>query len=220
MLTDEVQTDRPFLNSPGMPGAAVDYRPTETVYSQGDPSDAVLYIERGSVKLTVLARNGKEAVVGILTDGDFFGEEALSGRRARLATALAMTPSSIRVVPKQQMIRSLREQRALASCFIAHMLSRNNRLEADLIDQLFNDSEKRLARALLLLTRYGKPKGQRGLPKLSQAVLAEMVGTTRSRVNMFMNKFRKLGFIDYGSDGLRVHDTLNIVLGDSRASAH
>ncbi len=220
MLTDEVQTDQPFLNSPGMPGTAVDYRPAETVYSQGDPSDAVLYIEHGSVKLTVLARNGKEAVVGILTDGDFFGEAALGGQRVRLATAIAMTPSSIRVVPKQQMIRSLRAQHALSGRFIAHMLSRNHRLEADLLDHLFNDSEKRLARALLLLGRYGKPKGRRGPPKISQAVLAEMVGTTRSRVNMFMNKFRKLGFIDYGGDGLRVHDTLNVVLGESRASAH
>jgi CRP/FNR family cyclic AMP-dependent transcriptional regulator len=210
-----------FLNSPGMARKVVDYRPDKGIFAQGDPSDTVLYIQHGSVKLSVISETGKEAVVGVLGPGDFFGEGALAGQPVRLATATAMTASRILVVPKRQMIRLLHQQHALSDRFIAHMLARNSRLEEDLVDQLFNASEKRLARTLLLLARYGKPDGpRRVLPKISQEVLAEMVGTTRSRVNFFMNKFRKLGFIDYNGS-LKVHDALlSVVLHDAAASNH
>jgi CRP/FNR family transcriptional regulator, cyclic AMP receptor protein len=210
-----------FLNSPGVARKVVDYRPAATIHSQGDPSDTVLYIQQGSVKLSVLSETGKEAVVGVLGPGDFFGEGALAGQPVRLATATAMTASTILVVPKRQMIRLLHSQHALSDRFIAYMLARNTRLEEDLVDQLFNASEKRLARTLLLLARYGKADGpRRVLPKISQEVLAEMVGTTRSRVNFFMNKFRKLGFIDYNG-GLKVHHALlSVVLHDSPVSDH
>ena len=202
-----------------MAGKVVHYRRSDTIFSQGDASDTILYIQHGQVKLSVLSHTGKEAVVGVLSDGDFFGEGALAGQPLRLSTASAISASTIRVVPKRQMIRLLHQQHALSDRFIAHMLARNNRLEADLVDQLFNASEKRLARTLLLLARYGKPDGPlHVLPKMSQEVLAEMVGTTRSRVNFFMNKFRKLGFIEYNGD-LRVHDALlSVVLHDEPAS--
>jgi CRP/FNR family transcriptional regulator, cyclic AMP receptor protein len=210
---------RTFLDASGIAGKVVDYRPADTIFSQGDASGTILYIQRGSVKLSVLSPTGREAVVGVLSAGDFFGEGALAGQPVRLVTATAMSPSTIRVVPKRQMIRLLHEQRELSDRFITHMLARNNRLEADLVDQLFNASEKRLARTLLLLARYGKPDGPlRVLPKISQEVLAEMVGTTRSRVNFFMNKFRKLGFIEYNG-GLKVHQALmGIVLHDEPPS--
>jgi CRP-like cAMP-binding protein len=205
-----------------MTGSVADYRPAETVYSQGGPSDTLLYIQQGAVKLTVVAPTGREAVVGVLGAGAFFGEGALAGQPVRVDTATAMTASRIRVVPKGEMIRLLHQQSALSDRFIAHLLARNNRLEADLVDQLFNACEKRLARTLLLLARYGKPDGRRHeLPAISQEVLAEMVGTTRSRVNVFMNKFRKLGLVDYNKDGLMVHPTLlRVVLRDSPASDH
>jgi CRP/FNR family transcriptional regulator, cyclic AMP receptor protein len=204
-----------FLNSPGVARKLVDYQPAEAIFSQGDPSDTVLYLQHGSVKLSVLSRTGKEAVVGLLGPGDFFGEGALAGQPVRLATATAMTASTVLVVRKRQMIRLLHRQHSLSDRFIAHMLAKNSRLEADLVDQLFSASEKRLARTLLLLARYGKPEGpQLVLPKISQEVLAEMVGTTRSRVNFFMNKFRKLGFIEYNG-GLKVHHALlSVVLHD------
>jgi CRP-like cAMP-binding protein len=211
-----------FLESKetGMAGRVVDYRAAETVYSQGDPSDTVLYIQHGNVKLSVLSPIGKEAVVGMLSGGEFFGEEALAGQRVRRDTATAMAASRIRIVPKAQMIHLLHQEHALSDRFIAYMLARNGRLEDDLADQLFNDSEKRLARTLLLLARCAKADGpQRTLPPIPQQVLAEMVGTTRSRVNLFMNKFRERGFIDYNHSGLTVHPTrLNIVLCDSPAS--
>ncbi len=205
-----------FLTSRGTAGTVVTYRAGERIYSQGDPCDAILYVLGGSVKMAVLSRGGKEAVVGVIGAGDFFGEGALAGQPRRLATAIAMGESRIRVVPKRQMVRLLHQQRALSDRFITHMLARNNRLEEDLVDQLFNASEKRLARTLLLLARYGKPSGpRRVLPRISQGVLAEMVGTTRSRVNFFMNKFRKLGFIDYNGD-LKVHDALlSVVLHEA-----
>jgi CRP/FNR family transcriptional regulator, cyclic AMP receptor protein len=210
-----------FLNSPGMARKVVDYQPATVIFAQGDPSDTVLYIQHGTVKLSVLSETGKEAVVGMLDRGDFFGEGALAGQPIRLATATAMTASTILVVPKRKMIRLLHRQHALSDRFIAHMLARNNRLEEDLVDQLFNASEKRLARTLLLLARYGKLDGPRHvLPKISQEVLAEMVGTTRSRVNFFMNKFRKLGFIEYNG-GLKVHHALlSVVLHDAPGSDH
>ena len=194
----------------------VDYRPAAIIYSQGDPSGTVLYIQQGRVKLSVLSQDGKEAIVGVLSAGDFVGEGALAGQPVRLATATAMTTTRIRVIPKKQMIRLLHRQRGMSDRFIAHMLARNTRLEEDLVDQLFNASEKRLARTLLLLARYGKPDGPlHVLPRISQEVLAGMVGTTRSRVNFFMNKFRKLGFIEYNG-GLKVHHALlSVVLLDS-----
>jgi CRP-like cAMP-binding protein len=208
-----------FLDRPGIAAKVVEYRPADVIYSQGDPSDSILFIQHGSVKVSVLSQTGKEAVVGVLGTGEFFGEGALAGQPVRLATATAMAVSRIRVIPKRQMIRLLHQQHGFSDRFIAHMLARNNRLDEYLVDQLFNASEKRLARTLLLLARYGKPEGpQRVLPKISQEVLAEMVGTTRSRVNFFMNKFRKLGFIEYNG-GLRVHNALlSVVLHDSQTS--
>jgi CRP/FNR family transcriptional regulator, cyclic AMP receptor protein len=209
-----------FLSSSGVAKRRADYPPAAVVFAQGDAADTVLYIQQGSVKLSVLSQTGKEAVVGVLGPGDFFGEGALAGQPFRLATATSMTVSRILVVPKRQMIRLLHQQHALSDRFITHMLARNARLEEDLVDQLFNASEKRLARTLLLLARYGKPDGpRRALPKISQEVLAEIVGTTRSRVNFFMNKFRRLGFIDYNSGGVKVHHALlSVVLHDSPAS--
>ena len=209
-----------FLSSSGIPRRRAAYAPAAVIFAQGTPADTVLYIQQGSVKLSVLSQAGKEAVVGVLGPGDFFGEGALAGQPVRLATATAMIASRILVVPKRQMIRLLHQQHSLSDRFITHMLARNIRLEEDLVDQLFNASEKRLARTLLLLARYGKPDGpRRALPKVSQEVLAEMVGTTRSRVNFFMNKFRKLGFIDYNSGGVKVHHALlSIVLHDTPAS--
>jgi CRP/FNR family transcriptional regulator, cyclic AMP receptor protein len=205
-----------FLNSPDIARTVIDHGPETTIFSQGDSTDAVFFIQRGRVKLSVVSETGKEAVLGVLGPGEFFGEGALAGQPVRLATATAMVSSRILAVPKRQMIRLLHEQRAFSDRFIAHVLARNTRLEEDLVDQLFNASEKRLARMLLLLARYGKPEGpRRVVPKISQEVLAEMIGTTRSRVNFFMNKFRKLGFIEYNG-GLKIHNSLlSVVLHDS-----
>jgi CRP/FNR family transcriptional regulator, cyclic AMP receptor protein len=209
---------RAFLSSPGLARKVVEYPPAKNIYAQGDPADTVLYIQHGSVRLSVLSPAGKEAVVGVLGADEFFGEGALAGQPVRLATATAMTATKVLLIAKRQMIRLLHQQHQLSDRFIAHMLARNIRLEEDLVDQLFNASEKRLARTLLLLARYGKPDGpRRVLPKISQEVLAEMVGTTRSRVNFFMNKFRKLGFVEYNG-GLKVHHALlSVVLHDSPA---
>jgi CRP/FNR family cyclic AMP-dependent transcriptional regulator len=208
-----------FLNSSGLTRRRADYAPAAVIFAQGNLANTVLYIQQGSVKLSVLSQAGKEAVVAVLGPGDFFGEGALAGQPLRLATATSLTASRILVVPKRQMIRLLHQQHGLSDRFIAHMLARNTRLEEDLVDQLFNASEKRLARTLLLLARYGKPEGpRRALPRISQEVLAEMVGTTRSRVNFFMNKFRRLGFIDYNSGGVKVHHALlSVVLHDTPA---
>ena len=204
-----------FLESGGISGRVVKHRSGAVIYSQGDPCDSVLYIQQGSVKLRVISHAGKEAVVAMLGPGDFFGEGALAGQPLRMATAIATSVSTVLVVEKAQMIRLLHEQHALSDRFLTHVLARNIRVEADLVDQLFNSSEKRLARTLLLLARYGKREiPHRVLPKISQEMLAEMVGTTRSRVNFFMNKFRKLGFIEYNG-GLKVNDSLlSIVLHD------
>jgi CRP/FNR family transcriptional regulator, cyclic AMP receptor protein len=204
-----------FLNSSGVSRKALIHQAAAVIFSQGDLSNSVLYIQYGSVKLSVVSSAGKEAVVGMLGSGDFFGEGALAGQPVRLATATAMTESRILIVPKRQMIRLLHRQHEFSDRFISYMLARNSRLEEDLVDQLFNASEKRLARTLLLIARYGKPEGpRRVLPRISQQVLAEMVGTTRSRVNFFMNKFRKLGFIEYNG-GLKIHDALlSVVLHD------
>jgi CRP/FNR family cyclic AMP-dependent transcriptional regulator len=196
-------------------GTTKNYQKKTTIFSQGSPADAVFYIEQGKVKLTVLSTRGKEAVVAILGSGDFFGEGCLAGQPLRMATATAMTECSILRLQKETMVRMLHNEPTLSELFMAYLLARNVRIEEDLVDQLFNSSGKRLARILLLLTRFGKD-GQHEpvVPRISQETLAEMVGTTRSRVSFFMNKFRKLGFIEYNG-GLQVHSSLlNIVLHD------
>jgi CRP/FNR family transcriptional regulator, cyclic AMP receptor protein len=204
-----------FLESGGVSARITRHRSGHVIYSQGDRCDSVFYLKEGKVKLAVLSPSGKEAIVGIFEPGDFFGEGALSGQPLRLASATTMTASRVLVVQKQRMIQLLHDQHALSDRFLAHLLSRNARIEADLVDQLFNSSEKRLARTLLLLARYGRPESpHRVLPRISQEALAEMVGTTRSRVNFFMNKFRKLGYIEYNG-GLKVNDSLmTVVLHD------
>ena len=201
-----------FLRSAGAGKTILTYPPTDVIFSQGDASDSVLYIQEGSVKLSVQSHGGKEAVVAMLGPGDFFGERALAGHPVRLEAATAMSATTVLSIPKRQMIRLLHDQHALSDRFISYMLARNIRIEEDLVDQLFNSSEKRLARALLLLARYGKPdQTHRVLPRIPQETLAEMVGTTRSRVNFFMNKFKKLGFIEYNG-GLKVHHSLLTVI--------
>src|SRR2546430_2733885 len=195
--------------------AVKEYRKKQTIFLQGSPADAVFYIEKGKVKLTVLSTRGKEAVVAILGSGDFFGEGSLAGQPLRMATATSVIECSILRAQKETMTRMLHNEPALSELFMAYLLSRNARIEEDLVAQLFNSSEKRLARILLLLTRFGKD-GQHEpvVPRISQETLAEMIGTTRSRVSFFMNKFRKLGFIGYNG-GLQVHSSLlNIVLHD------
>jgi CRP-like cAMP-binding protein len=193
----------------------VEYTPETTIFAQGDPATSVMYVEGGNVRLSVLSHAGKEAVVAVLDVGHFFGEGCLAGQSQRMATATAMTPCTIVVVDKPEMVRQLHARPTFADRFLTHMLTRNIRIEEDLIDQLFNSSEKRLARTLLLLARFGEPEAShRTLPRVSQETLAEMVGTTRSRVNFFMNKFRKLGFIEYNG-GLKVHNSLlSVVLRD------
>jgi CRP/FNR family cyclic AMP-dependent transcriptional regulator len=204
-----------FLGSAGEGKTIVTYQPADVIFSQGDASDSVMYIQKGAVKLSVLSYGGKEAVVAMLGPGDFFGERALTGHPVRLEAATAMTATTVLIVPKEQMIRALHDQRALSDRFIRYMLARNIRVEEDLVDQLFNSTEKRLARTLLLLARYGKPdQADRVLPRVSQETLAEIVGTTRSRVNQFMIKFKKLGFIEYNG-GLKVnHSLLTVIVHD------
>ena len=191
------------------------YSKNETIFTQGDRADFVYFIERGKVKLTVLSRQGKQAVIAILGPGDFFGEGGLAGQPLRMSTATVMTDSAIVSFPRQMMIRALHEDARFSETFTKHLLSRNIRFEEDLVDQLFNSSEKRLARILLLLANFGKSgRPEPVVPKISQETLAEMVGTTRSRVSFFMNKFRKLGFIEYNG-GLEVHSSLlHVVLHD------
>ena len=206
-----------FLDSAGLPKAVVDYSRDETVFTQGDLCEDVFYIQSGGVKLSVLSKTGKEAVVAMLGPGDFFGEGCLAGQSVRMGSATALTPSTILLVPRKRMGQLLHKQPAMSDRFIAHMLSRNIRIEQDLVDQLFNSSEKRLARTLLLLARYGKQdKPIRSVPKISQETLAEIVGTTRSRVNFFLNKFKKLGFIDYNGElPIKINNSLlSVVLHD------
>ena len=204
-----------FLDSAGIARNVVEYRRGESIFSQGDPGEHVLYLQKGGVKLSVLSKAGRQAVVAMLGPGDFFGEGCLAGQAVRMGSATATTDSTVLRVDKSQMERVLHEQHAMSDRFIAHMLARNIRIEEDLIDQLFNSSEKRLARTLLLLARYGKhDKPVRTVPPVSQETLAEIIGTTRSRVNFFMKKFQRLGFIDY-SDGLKVNNSLlTVVLHD------
>ena len=189
----------------------------QTIFVQGDSSDAVFYMQEGKVKLTVVSENGKEATIGILNEGDFFGEGCLTGQPLRMCSATAMTDSSVMRIDKKSMMEVLHREHAFSDMFVAYLLTRNIRYEEDLVDQLFNSSEKRLARILLLLAHFGKEgKAETPIPKMSQEMLAEMIGTTRSRVSFFMNRFRKLGFIDYnGGSGFHVHSSLlNIVLHD------
>ena len=197
-----------FLESADVAKKIVEYRRSAVIFAQGDPGESVMYIQKGAVRLSVLSDSGKEAIVAMLGSGDFLGEGALAGQRVRMGTATAVAASTVLIVPKQQMIRLLHEEPGFSDRFLEYMLSRNIRIEEDLVDQLFNSSEKRLARTLLLLARYGKEDKPQGvLPKLSQEMLAEMIGTTRSRVNFFMNKFRKLGFIEYNG-GLKINTSL------------
>ena len=205
-----------FLESAGLGKRIRNYSRRDVIFSQGDPCDSVMYVRRGGVQVSVVSHTGKEAIVATLGRGDFLGEGALAGHPVRLETARATAATTVLVVPKRQMIRLLHSNHALSDRFITHMLGRNARLEADLVDQLFNSSEKRLARALLLLARYGNAdRPQRLLPAVSQETLADMVGTTRSRVNFFLNKFRTLGFIGYDSRGLTINPSLlSVVVHD------
>ena len=213
--TATVPTQPSPVDWTGVRTQRAEYLPSATIFAQGDPATSVMYVEQGAVRLSVLSHAGKEAVVAVLDESHFFGEGCLVGQSRRMATATAMTACTIVIVDKQEMVRRLHATPAFADRFLTHMLTRNIRIEEDLIDQLFNSSEKRLARTLLLLARYGEPDAShRTLPRVSQETLAEMVGTTRSRVNFFMNRFRKLGFIDYNG-GLKINNSLlSVVLRD------
>jgi CRP/FNR family cyclic AMP-dependent transcriptional regulator len=207
---------RSFLAKVGDGRTISKYRKNQVVFSQGDDADAIFYIQRGKIKLTVVSDQGKEAVVAILGAGDFCGEGCLAGQPRRIATVTAMTECTIMRLQKASIVSVLHDQPAFSELFISHLLARTIRVEADLVDQLFNSSEKRLARLLLLLANFGKDsKPEPIIAKISQETLAEMVGTTRSRVSFFMNKFRRLGFVDYNGGGLEVHGSLlNVVLRD------
>jgi CRP-like cAMP-binding protein len=197
-----------FLDSAGVARRIVEYGKSQKIYSQGEPAKNVLYIQKGGIKLSVVNEVGKEAVVAMLGPGDFFGEGGIAGQVVRMGTATAVIPTTLLVIERKEMIRVLHAEHAFSDRFLAYMLSRNIRIEEDLVDQLFNSSEKRLARTLLLLAQYGgKDQPQKKLPKVSQEMLAEMIGTTRSRVNFFMNKFKKLGFIKYNG-GIHINSSL------------
>jgi len=206
---------RVFLDTAGLSRKILKFRPSETIYSQGDSAKGVYYIQKGGARLSVINTGGKEAVPATLGPGDFFGEGCMAGQPISMGTATAIGVTSILFIEKKEMMRALHAEHALSDLFISHILTRNIRIEEDLIDQLFNSSEKRLARALLLLARYGKDDQPHGvLPLVSQETLAEMIGTTRSRVNFFMNKFRRLGFIKYNG-GLHINTSLvSVVLHD------
>jgi CRP-like cAMP-binding protein len=198
-----------FLQSSGVTRTVAEYRRSQRIYFQGDMASNVMYIQKGGVKLSVVNETGKEAVVALLGPGDFFGEGCLAGVPFRMGIASAITATTVLVIDRKEMIRVLHEEQRLSDRFIAYLLTRNIRIEEDLVDQIFNSIEKRLARALLLLARYGKQdQPQKTLPKVSQEMLAEMVGTTRSRINMFMNKFRRLGFIQYNRGGIQINNSL------------
>jgi len=204
-----------YLTTAGVKKTLVSYRKAQAIFSQGEKSGSVFYLQSGTVKIAVTSSTGKEAVVALLRPGDFFGEGSIAGQPLRVSTATTMESSTVLRIEKQEMIRVIHEEHEFSDRFVAHMLKRNVRIEEDLVDQLFNSSEKRLARALLLVARYGdNEKPQKIVAQISQATLAEMVGTTRSRVSYFMNKFRKLGFIKYNG-GLEVHDSLlRVILHD------
>ncbi len=202
-----------YLQAAGIARRVVNYQPSDVIFAQGERCRSVMFIQRGAVKISVLSPSGKEGVVAVLERGAFFGEGCLAGQPVRIATATAIAAATILVVPKQTMVRLLHSQHAFSDRFISHMLARNIRIEEDLVDHLFNSSEKRLARTLLLLARYSERQSTISvLPSMSQGVLAEMIGTTRSRVNFFMNKFRSLGFIDYSGSSLTIHSSLMSVV--------
>ena len=207
---------RKFLATIGEGRKIVQVAKKQTIYAQGAACDAVFYIQAGKVRLTVIAKNGKEATIGILNPGDFFGEGVLAGQPLRMGSATALTACELMRIDRKAMMLALHREHAFSDMFVEYLLSRNIRYEEDLVDQLFNSSEKRLARILLLLAHFGKDgKPESVIPKMSQETLADMIGTTRSRVSFFMNRFRKLGFLDYGESGLQVHSSLlNIVLHD------
>jgi CRP-like cAMP-binding protein len=204
-----------YLATSGVKKKLVSYRKSQIIFSQGDKCGSVYYLQTGGVKITTLSSTGKEAVIALLHPGDFFGEGCIAGQPLRVSTATAFEPASALSIEKLEMNRVIHDEPEFADRFVAHMLKRNVRIEEDLVDQLFNSSEKRLARALLLVARYGNDdKPQKIVPQISQGTLAEMVGTTRSRVSFFMNKFRKLGFIEYNG-GIHVHDSLlRVILHD------
>ena len=207
---------RKFLASIGDGRKILAFQKEQTIFAQGDPTDAVFYVQKGKIKLTVVSQTGKEATVGVLGEGSFFGEGGLAGQAFRMGSASAMTDCTILRIDKESMIEVLRREHSLSDLFVSHLLARNIRYEEDLVDQLFNSSEKRLARILLLLAHFGKEsKPETVIPKISQESLAEMVGTTRSRVSFFMNRFRKLGFVEYNGSCMLVHSSLlNVVLHD------
>jgi CRP/FNR family cyclic AMP-dependent transcriptional regulator len=201
-----------YLDSVGASKRVAEFRKKQAIFSQGEAADSVMYVQKGSVKLTVVNETGKEAVVAIFGSGDFFGEGGMAGQAVRMGTATAIVPTTVLIIGKDEMVRALHAEPSLSDRFITYMLSRNIRVEADLIDQLFNSTEKRLARTLLLLARYGgEDQPDRMLQKVSQETLAEMIGTTRSRVNLFMNKFRKMGFIEYNG-GIKINRSLLTVV--------
>ena len=207
---------RKFLATIGEGRRVVAFPKKQTIFMQGDAADAVFYIQEGKVRLTVVSKIGREATLGILGAGDFFGEGGLAGQPLRMGSATAMTDCELLQIDKKAMMLALHREHTFSDLFVAYLLARNIRYEEDLVDQLFNSSEKRLARMLLLLAHFGKQGvPQTVIPKISQETLAEMVGTTRSRVSFFMNRFRKLGFVDYDGSGLQVHSSLlNVVLND------
>jgi CRP/FNR family transcriptional regulator, cyclic AMP receptor protein len=199
-----------FLAHAGLGRTVHRYDPKQTIFSQGQLADAVFYIQEGTVRLSVLSKHGKEATIALLGPGDFLGEGCIaSDQPVRLATATASMPCSILKIRKKEMLQTLHEEHGFSDIFVAYIVERHNRTQEDLVDQLFNSSEKRLARALLILGHFGKEgRSEEVIPGISQETLAEMIGTTRSRVNFFMNRFRKLGFIDYNGGGLQVHSSL------------
>jgi CRP/FNR family transcriptional regulator, cyclic AMP receptor protein len=205
-----------FLATIGVGRKVVAFPKKKTVFSQGDAADSIFYIQDGKVRLTVVSKVGKEATLGILSEGDFFGEGGLAGQPLRMGSATAMTDCELLRIDKKAMMSALHREHEFSDMFVAYLLARNIRYEEDLVDQLFNSSEKRLARILLLLARFGKEGvPETVIPRISQETLADMIGTTRSRVSFFMNRFRKLGFVDYGDGGLQVHSSLlNIILHD------
>jgi len=207
---------REFLATIGTGRKVVTFPQKQTIFTQGEAADAVFYIQEGKVRLTVVSKVGKEATLAILSEGEFFGEGGLAGQPFRMGSATAMTDCEVLRIDKKAMMLALHREHTFSDLFVAYLLARNIRYEEDLVDQLFNSSEKRLARILLLLAHFGKESApETVIPKISQETLADMIGTTRSRVSFFMNRFRKLGFVDYGETGLQVHSSLlNIVLHD------
>jgi len=207
---------RAFLATIGEGRKVVSFPEKQIIFAQGDPTNAVFYIQTGKVRLKVVSESGKEATLGILNEGDFFGEGCLAGQPLRMGSATAMTDCELLQIDKKAMIEALHREHTFSDLFVAYLLARNIRYEENLVDQLFNSSEKRLARILLLLAHFGKEGvPETVIPKISQETLAEMIGTTRSRVSFFMNRFRRLGFVDYGGSGMQVHSSLlNVVLHD------